>query len=567
MDERAYNIIGFLLVSAFIVSVIAGAVSMASKEGAQGNNQTESKIHYVDAMLFVRDNCTACDKEAEFLESLLDRYRRVSLSEYDVGENESGGLFYSLSKELGFSNRSVPVLVAGNDYYVGFDSREGTKNNIELIIDQNVRRLPQNRIAGELNVTVFTSSTCPHCSAVKGFLRRIAPKYPEMNIIIHEVDKSEEAVEEFQRLAAKHGFTTGGVPVTVVDDWYMIGYGSDNIQGELLESVIQRNIESIRTGGEADLSDLERYKYLIEIPGIGIVDTRDMGVPLSTVVIGFLDGFNPCAFFVLTMLLSFLMYAKSRKRMLLVGVTFIAISAFVYFLAMAAMYFALGSVSSMGGEGLGSLIEIGSIALIGGVIAIIIGSINVKDFFFFKKGISLTIPEDKKPKLYKRMRGLLKSQTLLELMVAAIILAFVANSYELVCTAALPFVYDTLLLAQGFETMTALGFIAIYCLVYIVPLLIIVLLFVKKLDRERMSQSTGEMLKSISGLMMLGFGIFLIINPEVLSNILIIAWLIGEAVGISLFLTWLKRRFNKKKTEDNSEKEKDGENENDNSPA
>jgi hypothetical protein len=165
------------------------------------------------------------------------------------------------------------------------------------------------------------------------------------------------------------------------------------------------------------------------------------------------------------------------------------------------------------------------------------------------------------------MRGLLKSQTLLEMVVATIILAFVANSYELVCTAALPFVYDNLLLAQGISNMEAFMYIALYCAVYIIPLLVIVLVFVKKFEREKMEKGTGETLKAISGFMMLGFGFFLLVNPDVLSNIGVIVGIVLFAVLISLTLRFLKSRYKAnegdseakgKESEEGAEKEEKG---------
>ena len=404
---------------------------------------------------------------------------------------------------------------------------------------------------------LFWSTGCPHCSQErKEFFPYIQEKYPNIKILSYDVG-TQESIDILLDLSAKMGFSPGAVPISVVGDEYYIGYGSLSTTGKVLEGMVERAYAALETSGSGTTnktngtinSDTSKGGNIIHIPLLGDVDIEemmaDMGIPLSTVVLGLLDGFNPCAFFVLTMLLSFLVYAKSRKKMLLIGLTFVFISGFVYFLFMTALFSVITALN-----------EIRIVALVGGLIALTIGIINMKDFFFFKKGISLSISDDKKPKLYKRMRGLLKSQTTLELLIGTIVLAFVANSYELLCTAGIPLVYGNLLNAQQLGMMTSVMYLVLYNLFYVMPLLVIVLMFVRSLGGKKMTEETGETLKAISGIMMLGFGVFLIIDPMILSNILVTGSLIGFAVIVSVVLSKIKKRYKSKpdeKGEKNSE--------------
>jgi thiol-disulfide isomerase/thioredoxin len=501
--------------------------------------------------LFSKPDCGPCDSAEAYLLELQGEFD-FNLRVYEQSqENGSDWAKYSqTAKSLGLDKSLwvVPLISSGNDYHLGFRGAQ----------DKNILRTLTSKAAGEPNppedetviIELFWGEGCPHCQDEKRFLAGLKEKYPEIEIREYEVNGNEEGLALLMSRASELNFSIPGVPVTVIGDWHLLGYGSDSVQGELIERVVLQKL-----GLENESEAIEKYDYLIDIPLIGIVDTREMGVPVSTVVIGLLDGFNPCAFFVLTMLLSFLLYAKSRKKMLLIGMTFIFISALVYFMAMVAIYIGLKSV----GAAMGGAFSTDNILLtIGGAIALFIGLINIKDFFFFRKGISLTISEDKKPRLYKRMRGLLKSQSTFELLVATIVLAFVANSYELICTAAMPFVYDNLLLAQGFDDVTAFTYIAFYCIVYILPLLAIVLVFVKKFDGEKMDKETGEILKAISGFMMLGFGAFLILDPGILSNLGVIISIVAFAVAISLALNFIKSRYKGKPAKEIKEAKKSG---------
>jgi glutaredoxin len=513
----------------------------------------------VTVEVFTRDDCSPCENAVEYLELMQRRISGTEIVEYN--DSKVNGSDYAYFKETadraGFSTALVPVIVVGNDYHIGYAGGAAENDRIRAIIVKNKEaekpppapEEPEERLI----VRLFSSPTCPHCQAEKNFLQGIAPKYPELDVQVYNVD-DEDSIDHLIELSKELNFSPDFVPVTVIDDWYLLGYDTDAIQGKLIEEVIIRKIAALGGNETANITDLDYLKYQIEIPFIGIVDTRDMGIPISTIVIGLLDGFNPCAFFVLTMLLSFLIYAKSRKRMLLIGLIFIFISAFVYFLAMLAMYFALNSLNTTLDLSAG---EFGILPLVGGAIAIVVGLINLKDFFFFKKGVSLTISEDKKPKLYKRMRGLLKSQTMIEMIIATVVLAFVANSYELVCTASLPFVYNTLLIGQGIDFSTALLYLALYCTVYIIPLLVIVLVFVKRFEGDKMSKETGEMLKAISGIMMLGFGIFLIIDPGVLSSIATIISIVVVAIIAGVSLRMIKKHRQKDDKEEGA-KDKDG---------
>jgi hypothetical protein len=196
--------------------------------------------------------------------------------------------------------------------------------------------------------------------------------------------------------------------------------------------------------------------------------------------------------------------------MFLIGGVFVFFSGFIYFLFMAAWLnlFLL----------LGHLVIITRIA---GAIALIIAVINIKDFFFFQKGISLSISEKAKPKLFERMRNLLKSPSSASMITGTIVLAVAANTYELLCTAGFPMVFTRVLTLNNLSTLQYYLYLILYNIVYVIPLIAIVLIFTVTLGTKKLTEWQGRILKLVSGLMMFLLGLILVIKPALLNNVFI----------------------------------------------
>jgi hypothetical protein len=269
----------------------------------------------------------------------------------------------------------------------------------------------------------------------------------------------------------------------------------------------------------------------LRVPVLGDLDAGAMSLPLFTLVIAGLDAFNPCAFFVLLFLLSLMVHAKSRARMLLVGGTFVFFSALVYFLFMAAW---LNLFLVVGGAPV--------VTFVAGLVAVLIGVLNVKDFFWFRQGPSLSIPEQAKPGLYQRMRGLLSAESLPTMLVGTVALALAANSYELLCTAGFPMVYTRVLTLHELSGWTYYAYLALYNLVYVLPLAAIVLVFTFTLGARKLSEREGRVLKLLSGVMMLGLGLTMLVRPEALGSPAIGLGLLLVALVVTALALWLTRR-------------------------
>jgi hypothetical protein len=218
--------------------------------------------------------------------------------------------------------------------------------------------------------------------------------------------------------------------------------------------------------------------------------------------------------------------------MLLIGSTFVGISALIYFFFMAAwlnLFMMIGAVPA--------------ITLIAGMVAIIIGIINAKDYFLFRQGPSLSIPESAKPGLYRRMRELLRANNIATMLLGTAALAVAANSYELLCTAGFPMVYTRLLTLNELSSVQHYGYLVLYNFIYVIPLMIIVIFFSFTLGAYKLSEQQGRYLKLLSGLMMLGLGLIMLFVPDLLVTAI---WpgftLLAAAVVVSASIHWLSKK-------------------------
>ncbi len=229
-------------------------------------------------------------------------------------------------------------------------------------------------------------------------------------------------------------------------------------------------------------------------------------LPLFTFLIAIVDGFNPCNLFVLTLLVSLMLSeSNSRKKIFIVGYSFIGVIYIFYFIFMAAwlnIFKFIGFIDPL------------RFAIAG--IAIVAGLINCKEFFFYRKGITLMVQDKQVGPLKKRIQNvanLLKKGSNLTLIGASITLAIFASLVELPCTAGFPIIYTGILSGMSLAGITFYAYLLLYVLVYILPLLIIITILGYTFKGKTIKKTTMALIKFIGGAIMLLLGIVLLFNP------------------------------------------------------
>ena len=372
----------------------------------------------------------------------------------------------------------------------------------------------------EIHLYFFWSAHCPHCLEARPFIETIPSARPWVRLHSLELSRHPEHVRQYVALAGMLGQSAQAVPALIFCETLSVGWDSDATSGAALLDAL----DACRSDRAAATS---ATTPALRVPLLGELDTAALSLPALTLVIAGLDAFNPCAFFVLLFLLSLMAHQKSRRRMLAIGGIFVLCSGLMYFAFMAAwlnLFQLLGNLAW--------------VTLAAGVLAILVGAINIKDFFALERGISLSIPESRKPDIYRRARAILAAGSLPAMLGATLLLAIAANFYELLCTAGFPMVYTRLLTLQDLGTGTRLLYLAMYNLIYVIPLALIVLVFTRTLGARKLTEREGRLLKLLSGAMMLQLGALLIFAPERLDQLGVAFAL----MAVAILATWLAAR-------------------------
>ncbi|MGV7222212.1 MAG: glutaredoxin family protein [Nitrospinales bacterium] len=380
----------------------------------------------------------------------------------------------------------------------------------------------------------FWSKACPHCRKAKPFITELGQSYDWLEVNSYEISENRRNAEMYMALAKKLGEENFAVPAFVFCEQVVIGYHNDQVTGENLRHQLidcKKTLDQGKNEVQSTASKTEETK--IFVPFFGELDSAKFSLPVFTIIIAGLDAFNPCAFFVLLLLLSMLVNVRNRRKMLLVGGIFVFFSGLIYFLFMAAwlnLFLYLG--------------ELRIITVVAALIAIGVSLINIKDYFFFKKGASLSIPDSAKPGLFARIRGLMKSASLPTMILGTIMLAIAANFYELLCTSGFPMIFTRMLTLNDLPSSSYYFYLALYNIIYVTPLTVIVLVFTITLGARKLSEKEGRILKLISGMMMLGLGLLLFFAPEMLSQLTVAVTLIAGSLILSCLIVYCDNKLN-----------------------
>jgi glutaredoxin len=336
-------------------------------------------------------------------------------------------------------------------------------------------------------IEVYSRPGCSHCERARAYLDDLQSRRPDTRIVVFDVAADPEARDRLRVLAVRHG-TVMAVPAFVIGDHLLVGFDDASTTGAILERWLDEQ--------EADLE-------IVNVPLFGRVRVGELGLPMFALVIGLVDGFNPCAMWVLLFLLSLLVNLRSRRRMAAIGGTFVVVSAIAYYVFMSAW--------------LGMFLWIGvsrwlQAAL--GLIAIAAGTLHIKDYVWPHHGPSLSIPERAKPTIYARVRRIVYAENLPGALAAVVALAVIVNLVELLCTAGLPALFTQILAAHGLGFWEHQAYIGLYVLAYMLDDALMLAIAIVTLSRRKLQERAGRALKLVSGAIMVALGALLLVRPD-----------------------------------------------------
>ena len=372
-----------------------------------------------------------------------------------------------------------------------------------------------------INIYLFYGDGCPHCEDLKFYLdNEILPQNPNVSLLEYEVWNNQDNADFYLEFAEAFGIKPGSVPKLFIGDKVIEGYLDDDTTGREIENVIvsyegqeypdpldrvQGKLESTDESTENEVVE-DTGDKIIKYPFLGELNLSQMPLPGLTVAMGILDGFNPCAMWVLIFMIGLLLQTRDRKKMWIIGGTFIIASGAVYYLFMAAW--------------LNIFLFVGYLLItriIIGVLATVAGIISIRDFFKYRKGECKVTHSKSRSKTMNKVKKYITPKAILPGTILGIIaLAFTVNLVELFCSAGLPAIYTSILGLSDLSTGTYYAYIALYIFFFMLDDFIIFLIAMITLQLVGFTGKLARWSNLVGGILILLLGLIFLFKPDLL---------------------------------------------------
>ena len=367
--------------------------------------------------------------------------------------------------------------------------------------------------ANDVNIYLFHSQDCSHCKAEIKWLEEIKENYDNVTVQEYEVTRNSDNASLESKVKKQFNTTTPIVPFTVIGEKYFIGFSDDTKSGitkmidkysnEEHRDVVDEVINGIDNG---IITNGDKLDDKFTIPIIGEVNAKNVSLPIIAIVIGFVDGFNPCAMWVLIFLISMLMGMKNKKRMWILGLTFLATSALVYVLFM----FAWLNIAV-------SLIEVMWIRYLISIVALVGAFINLKSFYksVTEKDSGCEVVNDtKRKRIMKYIKKFTAEKHFILALLGVMGLAFAVNLIELACSAGLPLMFTQILALNSLNTIQTIIYVALYILFFLIDDIVVFTVAMFTLQLTGISTKYTKYSHLIGGIIMLLIGLLMIFKPS-----------------------------------------------------
>ena len=366
--------------------------------------------------------------------------------------------------------------------------------------------------AKNVNLYLFHSSTCPHCKEERSYLKKLQKKYDYLKVKEYEVHDSMSVTEQVRD---GFGIKESYVPITIIGSDYIIGFSSvtkDDIEDlikEYKDSDYCDVVNAIIKGKDVKKckninKNIASKSTIKNIPIIGKVDVKKASLPIISIVIGLVDGFNPCAMWVLLFLITMLINMKNRRRMWILGFTFILSSALVYLMFMLAY---LHVASALIQTWFKYIIAI--VALVGGII-------NLKAYYKDrKKDVGCSVTDAKKRrKIVDKIKKILSEKSFIFALVGIIFLAFSVNLIELACSAGLPVMFTNIIAMNNVSGIETALYFFLYLLFFMIDDIIVFTIAMITFKVTGISNKYSKYSHLIGGIIMVIIGLLMAFKTE-----------------------------------------------------
>lgn len=393
-----------------------------------------------------------------------------------------------------------------------------------------------------INIHLFYGNGCPHCAAEEEFLSDYLKDRTDVKLYKYEVWYDSNNQELLSKVQKEMGTTNkNGVPFTVIGKKTIVGYADGvtdeqikdainyylnndyrDYAGEITGKVKKTEVKEDTTKDESkaedkkenkiekadDTKDSDQTDENVTVPVLGKINAKKVSLPILAVVLGFVDGFNPCAMWILIFLITMLFNMKDRKKMWILGLTFILTSGIVYLMFMLAWLNLATFIS-----------KIAFIRLLIAVIALVVGLINVYKYIDSLKkkdeGCDVVDKKDRK-KIMEKIISITREKKFIIALLGIMVLAASVNIIELMCSIGIPLLFTQILAMNNLSTFSYMIYMFIYIFFFLIDDIVIFVISMVTLKVTGLSTKYTKYSHLIGGIIMLIIGLLLIIKPELL---------------------------------------------------
>ena len=345
--------------------------------------------------------------------------------------------------------------------------------------------------SNKINLYLFHGAECPHCEEERNWLKKIEEEYKDkVNIYYFEVWHNDDNKKIMKKIQEEFNITRDAVPLTIIGDKYYLGFSS------AISSSIENTIK--------EYNEIESDSNIIKLPIMGEVNVKSVSIPLVAVVLGFIDGFNPCAMWILLFLINLLFGMNNKKKAWILGITFLLISGFVYFLSMIGINFVLGIAT----------IKWMKIAI--AIFILIAGILNLKKYIKIRKEeAGCTVVDSKKrKKLITKMRNIIKNKSFVLSLLGIIVLAASVNLIEMACSLGFPVVFNEILTVNSIKGFEKIIYLLIYIFFYMIDDMVVFGISMVTLEATGVTNKYNKLCTLVSSIIMIIMGLLLIFKPD-----------------------------------------------------
>ena len=373
----------------------------------------------------------------------------------------------------------ILCLIPINGYAISEDYKDVVSDILETKVEKE-----------KINIYLFRGKGCPHCADEEKWLESIKKEYGDyINVYDYEVWYNKDNAKLLDKVKKKLNTYSSSIPFTIIGEKYYVGFSdttSSNMENQ------------IKTYLDLDSSNK------LKLPILGEVNTKEVSIPIVAIVLGFIDGFNPCAMWILLFLINMLFNLDDKKKSWILGFTFLFISGLVYFLSMLGINLVL------------NIIAISFIKILLAIFILIAGILNFRKYLKTRKEEAgcTVVDSRKRKKLTHKMKKIMNSKTFILALIGTIVLAASVNLIELACSLGFPLIFSEILNINHISGLSRIIYLIIYIIFYMIDDIAVFTISMITLTATGITNKYNKLCTLVSSIIMIIMGILLIVKPD-----------------------------------------------------